>query len=149
MKCRVNQNRNFIPHLPDLRHLLRHHFRHAIFQIIGPCACHINSQYNAVMKTSKATISSPTNQRIAKTDTLKTRAEGLHALLDSAPKRIVVMSRETVRTNKSDILKALRRGHRVEDIAQALSIPMRTFVRRLKELNIAARLVRKQYKRSD
>ncbi|MBK9989837.1 MAG: hypothetical protein IPP19_03625 [Verrucomicrobia bacterium] len=72
----------------------------------------------------------------------------MRALLEAPPNRAVIRSRELVATNKGDILKALRRGHRVEDIAQALSIPIRTFVRRLNEQNISARLVRKQYKRS-
>ena len=85
--------------------------------------------------------------RIGMSDTGSMDAAGLHALLLSPPKRAVIQSRNIVATNKSDILKALRRGHRVEDIAQALSIPIRTFVRRLKELNISARSVRKQYQR--
>lgn len=71
----------------------------------------------------------------------------MRALLETPPKRTVIRSRELVATNKGDILKALRRGHRIEDIAQALSIPIRTFVRRLSELNISARSVRKQYQR--
>ena len=100
------------------------------------------------IKPSKPPIIHPINNRINSTNTRSIEGEGLHALLKSSPKRAVIQSREIISTNKSDILKALRRGHRVEDIAKALSIPIRTFVRRLKELNISARSVRKQYQRS-
>jgi DNA-binding NarL/FixJ family response regulator len=100
------------------------------------------------IKPSKQPLAHTTNNRIKSTNTRSNEAEGLHALLKSPPKRAVIQSREIVVTNKSDILKALRRGHRVEDIAQALSIPNRTFIRRLKELNISARSVRNQYQRS-
>jgi hypothetical protein len=72
----------------------------------------------------------------------------LLALLAATPKRTEIRSRDIVATNKGDILKALRRGHRIEDIALALTIPIRTFIRRLKEQNISARSVRKQYRRS-
>jgi hypothetical protein len=149
MKSSSLKNRNFDPYSPYLRHLLYPLLGLAIFQITRNSVCHRNSQYNALMKPSKMPLSSQVKQRIANTNVFQTKADGLHALLETPPKWAVIKSRETVRTNKSDILKALRRGHRVEDIAQALSIPMRTFVRRLKELNIAARLVRKQYQRSE
>ena len=87
------------------------------------------------------------SNRIIAPDTRSNDVGCLHALLETPPKRAVIRSREIVATNKGDILKALRRGHRVEDIAKALSIPNRTFVRRLKELDISARSVRKQYHR--
>jgi DNA-binding NarL/FixJ family response regulator len=96
------------------------------------------------IKTPRAKVSTSRSQ---KTDAASSEIAGLHALLQMPPKSAVVLSRDLVDKNKSDILKALRRGHRVDDIAKALSIPNRTFVRRLSELNISARLVRKQYQR--
>jgi len=86
--------------------------------------------------------------RITYSDTQSKDVGSLHALLVLPPKRAAIRSREIVASNKGDIVKALRRGHRIEDIAKALSITNRTFVRRLKELNISARLVRNQYQRS-
>ena len=98
-------------------------------------------------KPTKPPLANTAAARITRPDTLSPASVGLSALLQLPPKRLVIESRKIVASNKSDILKALRRGHRVEDIAKALSIPNRTFVRRLSELNISARLVRKQYQR--
>jgi hypothetical protein len=99
-------------------------------------------------KPFKAPLASTSMGRKTRMDTSSTTVVGLSALLKLPPKRTMIQSREIVSTNKGDILKALRRGHRIADIAQALSIPIRTFVRRLKEQNISARSVHKQYRRS-
>ena len=110
----------------------------------------------AVAKLNNMTLIRPVNRpqtsrikrRTFAADTHEYKSSDLQALLGAPPKRAVVRSRAVVATNKSDIIKALRRGHRVEDIAQTLAMPIRTFVRRLTELNISARSVRKQYRRS-
>jgi len=101
-----------------------------------------------VSKSHKKPMSGPTNRSSTKSDARSNDASNLRSLLETPPKLAVIQSRETVAANKSNILKALRRGHRIEDIAQALSMPIRTFTRRLKEQEISVRSVRKQYQRS-
>ena len=101
------------------------------------------------IKSLKQPISGHTNRPSSKSDARSNDAPSLRSLLETHPKLAVIQSRETVAANKSDILKALRRGHRIEDIAHALSMPIRTFTRRLKEQDISVRSVRKQYQRSD
>jgi DNA-binding NarL/FixJ family response regulator len=100
------------------------------------------------IKSHKQPISGHTNRPLAKSATPSDKVSNLQSLLNTPPKLAVIQSRETVAANKSDILKALRRGHRIKDIAHALSMPIRTFTRRLKEQDISVRSVRKQYQRS-
>jgi AraC-like DNA-binding protein len=82
-----------------------------------------------------------------KINTTAAKSKNLHSLLQQAPKRSYLVSRSIVQTNKRDIVKALRRGHRIEDIAKELCLPVRTLLRRFQEANISARAIRKQYKR--
>ena len=99
-------------------------------------------------KSRKQPISGQTIEPSSKSATPSDKVSNLKTLLNTNPKKAVIQSRETVAENKSDILKALRRGHRIEDIAHALLMPIRTFTRRLKEQEISVRSVRKQYQRS-